>query len=170
MLRQHGEEQRTGKNSFVVLRMHLAGGNLVPALVGQGELPGKSNYLIGNDPSKWRTGVANFGQVAEKDVYPGIDLVYHGNQGQLEYDFDVAPHADPRKIRFALDGAKDLRVDAQGDLLVTLAGGELQIPPAGRLSVAGWQEKSYTRPLQLACQESGDIPSGVLRCTPTSGD
>ena len=77
--------------------MRLSGGSHVPALMGQDELPGKSNYFIGNDPSQWRTGVANFGRVAAKGVYPGIDLVYHGNQGQLEYDFDVAPQADPRK-------------------------------------------------------------------------
>ena len=107
-----------GKTSPVVLRMRLSGGNHVPALTGQDELPGKSNYFIGNDPSKWRTGVANFGRVAEKGVYPGIDLVYHGNQGQLEYDFDVAPQADPGRIRFALEGAQGLRIDSQGDLLV----------------------------------------------------
>jgi hypothetical protein len=106
--------------------MRLSGGSRVPALTGLDELPGKSNYFIGNDPSKWRTGVANFGRVAEKGVYPGIDLVYHGNQGQLEYDFDLAPYADPGRIRFALEGAQGMRIDSQGALLVKVDGGELR--------------------------------------------
>ncbi|HXW16296.1 MAG TPA: SBBP repeat-containing protein, partial [Terriglobia bacterium] len=126
VLRQHDDNKARGKASPVVLRMRLSSGNRVPALTGQDELPGKSNYFIGNDASKWRTGVANFGRVAEKDVYPGIDLVYHGNQGQLEYDFDVAPQADARRIRFALEGSQGLRIDSQGDLLVKVDGGELR--------------------------------------------
>ena len=79
----------------VVLRMRLAGGNPTAAFSGLDKLPGTSNYFIGNDPSEWRTGVTNFARVAAKGVYPGIDFVYHGNQGQLEYDFEVAPQADP---------------------------------------------------------------------------
>jgi hypothetical protein len=105
--------------------MRLSGASQVPALTGQGELPGKSNYLIGKDPSQWRTGVANYSRVAEMGVYPGIDLVYHGNQGQLEYDFDVAPQADPKKIRIAFEGGHGLQIDASGDLLVKVDGGEL---------------------------------------------
>jgi len=125
VLRQ-GAEKGAGKTSPVVLRMRLSGSNQSPGLMGQDELPSKSNYFIGNDPSKWRTGVANFGRVAAKGVYPGIDLVYHGNQGQLEYDFEVAPQADPERIRFALEGARGLRIDSQGDLLVKVEGGELR--------------------------------------------
>ena len=106
--------------------MRLSGGNHVRGLTGMDELPGKSNYFIGNDPSQWHTGVANYSRVAEKGVYPGIDLVYHGNQGQLEYDFDVAPQADPGRIRVALEGAQGLRLDSQGDLLVKVEGGELR--------------------------------------------
>lgn len=95
VMRQHAKDA-AGNTSPAVVRMQLTGANQVPALSGQDELPGKSNYLIGKSPSEWRTGVSNYGRVAEKGVYPGIDLVYHGNQGQLEYDFDVAPQADPR--------------------------------------------------------------------------
>jgi len=109
----------------VVVRMRLAGGNPVETLTGTDELSGKSNYLIGNDPSKWHTSVPNYARVAAKGVYPGIDLIYYGNQGQLEYDFEVAPQADPGRIRFALEGAQGLRVDSQGDLLVKVEGGEL---------------------------------------------
>jgi hypothetical protein len=124
-LQQHARGS-AGKTSPLVVRMRLAGGSKVPALTGLDELPTKSNYLIGNDPAQWHTDVANYGRVAEKDVYPGIDLVYHGNQGQLEYDFEVAPQADPKKIGMALEGAQSLRIDSQGDLLVKVERGELR--------------------------------------------
>lgn len=68
------------------------------AVWGEDELPGKINYLIGSDPTKWRTGIATYARVQYAHVYPGIDLVYYGTQLQLEFDFDVAPGADPRKI------------------------------------------------------------------------
>ena len=124
VMRQHAKDA-AGNTSPVVMRMRLSGANQVPAISGQGELPGKSNYLIGKSPSEWRTGVANFSRVAEKGVYPGIDLVYHGNQGQLEYDFDVAPQADPKSIRIAFEGSGNLQLNASGDLVVKVADGEL---------------------------------------------
>ena len=65
------------------------------AVTGEDLLPGTSNYLIGNDPSQWHTDIPNYGQVEEQSVYPGVDLVYYGNQQQLEYNFTVAPGADP---------------------------------------------------------------------------
>jgi hypothetical protein len=74
-----------------VLRMKLAGANRNAKVVGLSELSGKSNYFIGNDPKKWRTNVPNYGKVRYEGVYPGVDLVYYGNQRQLEYDFVVAP-------------------------------------------------------------------------------
>ena len=74
VLRQHGDDKQGGKTSPVVLRMRLSGGSHVPALAGLDELPGKSNYFIGNDPSKWRTGVPNFGRVAENGCLPGNRL------------------------------------------------------------------------------------------------
>ncbi len=125
VLRQHAKDA-TGKNSPAVMRLRLSGTRQAPEITGQGALPGRSNYLIGNDPSQWHTGVANFSRVAENGVYPGIDLVYHGNQGQLEYDFDVAPNSDPKAIRLAISGSDSLRVDASGDLVVKLDGGELR--------------------------------------------
>ena len=82
-----------------VLRMRLVGANTGAAVTGLEELPGKSNYFIGNDPNKWRTLVPNYAKVKYAGVYPGVDLVYYGNQGgQLEYDFVVAPGADPSVI------------------------------------------------------------------------
>ena len=71
---------------------------------GVDELPGKVNYFVGPDPKQWRTNVSTFRQVLYEQVYPGIDLVYYGNQQQLEYDFTLAPGVNPNVIRLAVDG------------------------------------------------------------------
>lgn len=110
------------------LRMRLVGGNPNARLLGSGELPGKSNYLVGNDPSRWRTDVENYARVSYQGVYPGVDLVYYGNQRQLEYDFVVAPGADPEAITVDIQAAKayaPLRVDRNGDLIVETGDGEV---------------------------------------------
>ena len=88
------------------LQMSLAGGNPHPSITGAELLPGKSNYLLGNDPSKWRTGIPQFARVRYDQVYPGINLVFYGNQGHLEYDFQVAPGADPAQAEVQFDGGK----------------------------------------------------------------
>ena len=77
-----------------ILRMKLAGANTRASVTGADALPGKSNYFIGGDPSQWRTNVPTYSAVKYAAVYPGIDLVYHGNQRLLEYDFVVAPGAE----------------------------------------------------------------------------
>ncbi len=77
------------------LRMKLRGANRDPQVVGLEALPGKSNYLIGNNPEEWHTDVPPYAKVKYQDVYPGIDLVYYGNQRQLEYDFVIAPEQTP---------------------------------------------------------------------------
>jgi uncharacterized protein (TIGR03437 family) len=102
----------------VVLRTKLVGASPATRVVGAEELPGKSNYFIGNDPSKWRTNVPNYAKVEYRDVYPGVRMVYYGSQQQLEYDFVVAPGADPNVIRLAVEGAGKLQLDAQGDLVL----------------------------------------------------
>jgi hypothetical protein len=109
-----------------VLRMQLVGANPNAVVVGQQELPGKSNYFLGNDPSRWVTNVPHYGRVTYQDIYPGIDLVYYGSQQrQLEYDWVVAPGADPGAIRLAYQGAEGLRLDAAGNLLVATGSGEV---------------------------------------------
>ncbi len=120
------------------LRIALVGANPAPQLAGLEELPGKSNYFIGNDPKKWRTGVPAYAKVQYKQVYPGVDLVYYGNQRELEYDFVVRPGADPKVIRLAVVGGgtvrpqlgavrePPLRIDADGDLVIETDGGELR--------------------------------------------
>ena len=89
-----------------VLRLRLVGANPNARVTGLDELPGKSNYFIGNDPKKWRTNVPNYARVQYKAVYPGVDLNYYGNRGQLEYDFVVAPGADPDSVMLAIVGGE----------------------------------------------------------------
>lgn len=101
-----------------VIRLGVVDANANPKITGVEELPGKSNYFIGRDPSKWRKGISNFAKVKMEDVYPGIDLVYYGNQQQLEYDWIVKPGANPGLIRFAVKGSIHLEIDTQGNLLL----------------------------------------------------
>lgn len=124
--------------STETLRMKLAGANATPQISGTDELPGKSNYFIGNDPAQWHTNVSSYAKVQYRDVYPGVNLIYYGNQQQLEYDFVVAPGADPRAIRLRFDGARSLRVDANGELVLTMKNGEIrQHKPVIYQEVAG---------------------------------
>jgi hypothetical protein len=109
-----------------VLRMKLVGANPEPQVAGVEELPGTSNYFIGNDPTKWRTDVPNYARVEYQDVYPGIDLAYYGNQRLLEYDLIVAPGADPNVITFEYRSADQLEVDERGDLVIHTPGGQIR--------------------------------------------
>jgi hypothetical protein len=79
-----------------VERMKLMGANPKLRFESLDRQPGISNYFIGNDPSKWRTNIPNYGRVALREVYPGIDLVFYSNERQLEYDWVVSPGADPK--------------------------------------------------------------------------
>ncbi len=108
-----------------VLHMQLVGANAQPQVVGLDQQPGVSNYFIGNDPSQWYTGVANYDKVEYQDVYPGINLVYYGNQRQLEYDWVVAPGADPSVITLGFQGADSMALDAAGNLVLHTAGGDV---------------------------------------------
>src|SRR5437763_1721334 len=108
--------------SQAVIRLVWLGANPAPEVVPENELPGKSNYFVG-DPVSWRTGLPTYGAVRYRAVYPGIDAVYHGEQQQLEYDFAIAPGADPARIHLAFEGADSLEIDRGGNLLLhTLAG------------------------------------------------
>jgi sugar lactone lactonase YvrE len=108
-----------------VVRMQLAGASPDLHVAGADKLTGVANYFIGNDPQKWRSSVPTYGRVEYSHVYPGIDLAYHGNQQQLEYDFIVAPHADPRAIRLHFAGAQKLQLTSGGDLEVIAKNGEI---------------------------------------------
>jgi len=110
-----------------VVRMLLVGANRVAAVTGADPLPGKSNYFIGNNPAKWHRDIPQFGRVRYQSVYPGVDLVYYGKQGQLEYDFEVAPGAAPEKIAFQVQGPQKPQLDDRGDLIFPTGHGEVRL-------------------------------------------
>jgi len=116
---------RGGQHETAVVRLEVAGGKRAPRVVGLDPQATKSNYFLGNDTSRWHTGVSHYARVRYADVYPGIDLVYRGNQRQLEYDFVVAAGADPRRIRLAFQGVNALTIGAQGELILHTAQGDL---------------------------------------------
>ena len=87
--------RKAANSSPAVVRMTLVGASANPEITSREALPGKSHYYMGSDPIKWRTNIPNYAKVAYQEVYPGVDLVYYGNQRQLEYDFVVSPGADP---------------------------------------------------------------------------
>jgi uncharacterized protein (TIGR03437 family) len=113
------------KQNDDVVRMRLAGAGGRKAPAGEAPLPGKVNYFIGSDPASWHTAVPTYAKVRYRSIYPGVDLVYYGSHRQLEYDFLVAPGADPKPIRLQFAGAKGLRLGADGDLVVTASNGAL---------------------------------------------
>ena len=134
-LQDHSQQE----SQATVLLIQLVSPNPEAKILGADELPGKSNYFIGNDPKKWRTDVPTYAKVKYHEVYPGVDLVYYGNQGRLEYDFEIAPGADPKKISLAIAGATNatptgrepeggsfLSIDPNGDLVVATKGGEVR--------------------------------------------
>ena len=108
------------------LRMKLAGSNPNAGLTATDLLPSTSNYLLGNDPAKWRRGVPQFSHVRYDNVYPGINLIFYGHQGQLEYDFQVAPGSDPSRAELEFDGSKRVELD-HGTLVIKSDGGDVQL-------------------------------------------
>jgi len=122
-----------------VVRMKLEGANPKPSVEGQDPQPGIVNYFIGNDPTKWRTKIPTYAKVNYQEVYPGIDVAHYGNQGRLEYDFIVAPGADPSQIKLAFEGASEIKIAEGGDLLLATALGEvrLQKPDVYQLNADG---------------------------------
>src|SRR5262247_3192902 len=108
------------------ISMKFINANSSPQIEGMDELPGKSNYLIGSDPKKWRTGIPTYAKARYREVWPGVDAVYYGAQQRLEYDFVIAPGADPRAIKLLFDGVKEISVEASGDLILHLTEGDLR--------------------------------------------
>ena len=119
------------------ISMEFAGARKVSGTAGP-ELPGKVNYLRGNDPRQWRFGLSTYGSVTYREIYPAIDVVYHGDQGQMEFDLLLRPGADPKRIRLRFSDTLDLALDRDGALLVASTAGNLRIPlPVVYQEVAG---------------------------------
>jgi len=109
------------------LEMTIENGNDSPVVTGLAESASKTNYLVGNDPSKWQTDVPNYSRVKYEQIYPGIDMIYYGNGQKLEYDLIVSPQADPRNIALSFSGASSAEIDKNsGDLLLTTSVGTLR--------------------------------------------
>jgi len=165
---------RGNQGTTDVLRLKLVGANRGVNLTALDELPGKSNYFIGNDPRKWRTDVPTYAKVKYEGVYPGIDLIYYSNQQQLEYDFVVAPGADPSAIALHVETGNweletgnskletrnsktgALRVDANGDLVIATNRGEVRLhkPVVYQLTETG--QLSCLRRVSSQVQETKD--------------
>jgi hypothetical protein len=176
-----GSSKVEGKNPSL-LRLRFVGANRGAKAVGLEQLPGRSNYFFGNDPAAWRTDVPHFAKVRYQEVYPGIDVVYYGKQSaagsqkseersgalsadraELEFDFVVAPGADPRAIRFALTpspspggrgwpggAGEGVRIAANGDLIIETQGGEVRF----RKPVV-YQEESGVRSQESDARDQG---------------
>jgi beta-propeller repeat-containing protein len=126
VLKLRNKKATSATDQQAVVRMKLAGASPTPQVEGVDALPGRSNYFIGNDPSKWRRGVASYTKVRYGNIYPGIDLIYYGNQREIEYDFVVAAGADPNAIKLSFEGMERLHVDARGDLVLQTDEGEVR--------------------------------------------
>lgn len=119
------KDGKAAESETAVVRLQWLGAAGDPDATGLNPLPGKSNYLYGNDPKNWHTDIPQYEKVRYANLYPGIDLVYYGNQRQLEYDFIVQPGADPKIIQIGLQGADKLALNDRGDLILHTRGGEL---------------------------------------------
>jgi hypothetical protein len=130
------------------LLLEFEGARKTGGTAGQ-ELATKLNYLSGNDATKWRLGIATYDSVTYRGIYPGVDVVYRGNQGQLEFDLKVKPGADIRKIRMHFGGADALAIDRDGALVVRLAEGKFRLPLPIVYQEAGDARKTVPTRYQL---------------------
>ena len=132
--------------------MKLTGASTSALVTSTDELPGKANYFIGNDPKKWRTNIPTYAKVKYQDVYPGVDLIYYGNEGELEYDFVVAPGADPGPILLAIDGTEKVRQKAADEAIPKLKTGNSKL---NLLQSTGNQESAIDASLRI--EADGDL-------------
>ena len=114
--------------SVKVLRMRLAGGLAAPSVRPLQAVATKSHYYLGNDPAKWLTDIPHYERILYSEVYPGVDLVFYGTPGHLEYDFIVAPGASWEQIRLQFEGIENLSINAGGQLVLKLQAGEMVQP------------------------------------------
>ena len=117
---------QTKQPTPTVLRMRLKRANSEARVTGTDELAGKVNYLIGDDSERWRSNVPTYARIRYQQVYKNVDLVYYGNQGRLEYDFEIAPGGNPDSIKLAFEGMQKLALDKNGDLLLKTQGGDIR--------------------------------------------
>jgi hypothetical protein len=124
-LRALRKQRRAAQTTAI--RMHLEGANPEPQISGEERLPTHVNYFTGSDPKNWHTDVPAYARVKYSGIYPGVDLVFYGNQRRLEYDFVVAPGADPKAIQLRIDGARKMGINSRGDVVLSVAEGEVEL-------------------------------------------
>ncbi|HZT60121.1 MAG TPA: SBBP repeat-containing protein, partial [Pyrinomonadaceae bacterium] len=125
-LDKHERATATAPRQTAVLRMQIEGANAEPSVVGLEKQEGIVNYFVGSDPSQWHAGIPTYGRVEYAGVYPGVDVVYYGAGSQLEYDFVVQPGADASQVSLKFDGADDMQLDANGNLVIKTPAGEVR--------------------------------------------
>ncbi len=123
----HSRPGKTQELSTSVVRMRLINGNSQTKVAASDRLPGKINYYLGNDPSKWQTDVGQYARVSYENVYPGVNMAYHGAQRQMEFDFIVAPGADSAPIQLGFSGARKISTDDSGNLVLSSTNGDLML-------------------------------------------
>ncbi|HXY03876.1 MAG TPA: SBBP repeat-containing protein, partial [Terriglobales bacterium] len=141
-------DQHSGHQSSV-LRMTFLRGNPHPKLKGENELPGKSNYFIGNDPAKWQHDIPQFGRVRYANLYPGIDLVFYGDRGQLEYDFEISPRADPGQLALKFGGVQHSSIDAEGNVVLAFSDGDVRLLTPHIYQVVAGEKRTISGRFQL---------------------
>ena len=137
-----------------VLRLTLEGANPSPLVTGLDPLEGVVNYFVGDDPSQWRTGIETYAKVTYDEVYDGIDLVFYGNQRQLEYDWIVAPGADASQIGLGIEGASSVTLDAEGALQLVTVGGTVELQKPYAYQVIGGTKQTVAASYVLSSQQS----------------
>ena len=147
-------------DATAVLRMDLVGANPRASLKGEGQLSGATNYLIGSDPAKWKTNVPAFGQVVYSGVYPGVDAVFHGGTGNLEYDFRLAPGADPNEIALRYTGGTPT-IDSDGNLIMTVGGATVRQAKPVVYQVVGGSQKPVSGSFTLRADGSVGFSIGA---------
>ena len=122
---QNPKRNNAQKDSTAVVHMQLNGGSALARVSASDEMAGKSNYFVGNDPKQWHADVPHYARVSYHDVYPGVNLAFHGAQSQTEFDFVVAPEANAAPIGFHFSGAQAIKTDDSGNLIVASAAGNI---------------------------------------------
>ena len=125
-LRKQSSPAEQQRSLVASLRMQMLGANRKAQVAAENQQPGRTNYIIGRDPKKWHTNIPQYGQVRYREMYPGVDVAFHGER-QLEFDFLVNPHANPDQIALGFQGAQRMRADDSGGLVLTSAAGEIRL-------------------------------------------
>ena len=160
-LRHAARAPRASGPKSSVIRMTLQGASLNSVVNGAEELPGRSNYFIGDDPAKWHTDVPQFARVRYHGVYPGIDLAYYGKQGQLEYDFEAAPGSDPGKVMLHFQGAENLSIDAAGNLVLAVDDGQVTLQAPRVYQRYGDEERAVDGRFELRGKDGAGFALGA---------